>query len=258
MRVGAVHAHTSNALAAATRRRRAPAASWTHTGTHYLSSDGASGSYADAATSAAARVVFPSTAAPVVTFAAWVRAATAGVQRVVWDVSDDGHPRWYLSTDPGDVCVGDVVNDAGGSGPGLEAAAPVPAVWGHVCWVLNGADPGEFLIDGVSQGATSGLVGAFAGVDAFTLFADYAHASRLAGDIRDPAVWDRALSAAEVAALHTAGVGHDLREAVGAYTGGGPAHWWPADGDSGTTVTDRGSVGTCPLTLHGGVTIEEA
>jgi hypothetical protein len=45
---------------------------------------------------------------------------------------------------------------------------------------------------------------------------------------------------------------------VGAYTGGGPAHWWPGDGDSGATVTDRGSVGTCNLALHGGVTIEVA
>ncbi len=47
-----------------------------------------------------------------------------------------------------------------------------------------------------------------------------------------------------------------IRTNVGAYTGGGPEHWWPADGDSGTTVTDRGSVGGCNLTLHGGVTIE--
>ena len=59
---------------------------------------------------------------------------------------------------------------------------------------------------------------------------------------------------AELAELHTLGPTHDLREASGDYLGD-VAHWWPADGDSGTTVTDRGLVGGCNLTLNGNVTI---
>jgi len=233
-----------------TRLRRA---SWTHTGTHYLSSDG---SYADAATSAAARVCFSGTGAPTFTFAAWITPTAYTSGQHAMQVSDDGAPSAALRVNTAAGFVGALANAAGTSDSvtGDQSGAV------HVALVCNGSTA-VLYENGVSKGSVSLPATPYASVDAFTLFADYAHANRMAGDIRSPAIWDRALSGDEVVSLALdASPGHDLREQYVDYLGSGqagPVHWWPADGDSGTTVTDRGSVGGCNLTLHGGVTIKE-
>lgn len=232
------------------------ASAWTFAGNTYLSSDGASGSYADAATTAAARVCFTGTGKPTFTFAAWYR--TNNIAGAMFCASDDGAPSaviWAAADTASTVDIYGELKDAGGANVLGVESFPDASSFIHIALVADGADA-KVYINGVETD-TATLATTYANVDALTLFADYAHANRLAGDIRSPAVWNRALAANEVAALHTAGAAHDLREDVGNYTGGGPEHWWPGDGDSGTTVTDRGSVGTCALTLHGGVTIEE-
>lgn len=241
-------------VAAACRRKR-PDAEWAFTGTHYLSSTGAAGAYASAATTAAARVCFTGTGKPTFTFAAWYR--TNNIAGFVFDASDDGAPsaRIICATDtPSTITIAGVIDDAADAAILALDAYPDASSFIHIALVADGTDA-KFYISGVDAD-TATLATTYASVDAFTLFADCAHANLLAGDLRSVALWDRALSAAEVAALNTAGAGHDLSTNVGAYTGGGPVHWWPADGDTAPTVTDRGSVGTCNLTLGAGVTIE--
>lgn len=225
----------------------AAAASWTHTGTHYLSSDGASGSYADAATSAAAAIIL-TVAGSDYTLGMWLRFDGPTSGGAVEAASSGAAVRaGVVAFDDGE----DAITGDWGDAYGVDYST-----MRHVMLVASGGVLALHVdADG---GASSGVVTAGAAGVSLTLFARAGPLQPLACDIRDFAIWDRALSSAEVAALHTAGAGHDLSEDVGAYTGGGPAHWWPADGDTGTTVTDRGSVGGCNLTLHGGVTIEEA
>lgn len=230
-------------------------------GTTFLRSDGMAGSYADAATSALARSAFPSTSAPVFTVSCWAAFATASTD-CLFDVSDDGSPsmalKAYNDGDPSTLYTS--LQDAGVNATGSEYFADYSA-FSHLAVVSDGATV-TLYVAGVAVGTPGDIsaFGPYAAVDAFTLFANYAHALNAAGDIAQLAVWGRALSALEVADLYASGRAFDLRTLGDNedYDGttGGPPHWYPGDGDTGTTITDRGSAGNCNLTLHGGVSIE--
>ncbi len=257
--IAALASHLHGQHAAACRRRRT-AAPWTHTGTHYLSSDGAAGSYADAVTSAAARVFLDGAGPDAATVAMWARPTSGGY---IYDITDDGNPGLRGPTADGDEWAPEWRDDAG-SNVGATRYSLAGGSWHHIAVSITPTGA-TFFLDGLDGGAgeqsTTGYTFATA-ANAFTLFADFAHANRLAGDIRSPAIWARALSSDELLSLASDTTpAHDLRLQATDYLGSGqagPVHWWPADGDSGTTVTDRGSVGTCNLALHGGVTIEVA
>lgn len=240
---------------AASRRVRPAEPSWTFQGTTFLRSDGLAGSYAEAATSALARVVFPGTGAPVATVSMWVTPTAWSSGKTLLDVSDDGAPRAQISTNDDFGTTALLANAAGTSD---SASGGTEAATLHVVLVADGTD---FTLyeNGVNAYFDISLPAEpYAAVDLFRLFADYAGAQRVAADIRSLAVFGRALSSGEVAALYAGDYTLDLRTVSGAYDGAtnGPEHWYPADGDTGTTVTDRGSVGGCNLNLHGGMTIE--
>lgn len=228
-------------------QRKPAVSSFSYLGNRYLTSDGLAGSYADAATSAAARVVFGGASAPTCTVSFWAQSTGVASQSFYIDVSDDGAPRLSaltLDNDELDTLISDTSTPLSGS----TAYSLAAAGWHHVAYVSTAGDV-EVFLDGVGSGASSNT-GTWSTVDALTLFADYAHANRLAGSLRNVCIYSSALSAGNVSSLYGLGETGDPRTAAG-----GPTHWWPGDGDSGTTITDRGSAGTCNLTLHGGVTI---
>lgn len=236
--------------------RRAAASSFSYTGNRYLTSTGAAGSYADAATSAAARVVFPGATLGTYTVAFWAKwSLTSPTSPVrVFEVSDDAQPRVGLyAFDDGAPGFGADAYDAGGSlfGGGTdiyESTTP----WHHYAITCNGSNAFVLYSNGAAVDTFDPSAGAYtyAAVDALTLFGRYDHSLPLTGSMRQPAIWSSALSGANVSALYALGTTGDPRT-----IGAGPVHWWPADGDTSPTITDRGSVGTCNLTLHGGVSI---
>lgn len=248
-------------IARATRRR---ASGWAFTGTTYLASDGASGSYAEAATNAAARVFLPGSVLGTGTFVCWVRKSAAAVAYIMYSHASGGAIVGLLiSTASSGTMRGIISDDAASTllASHTGIGAELDGVTWSLCAVRVVHDSSDVLtsrFEGAGTDATDGTPGAYAAATGMRLFATPSNTSRLAGDIRSPAVFSRALSDAELAELHALGPTHDLRVASGDYSGGGPAHWWPGDGDSGTTVTDRGSVGGCNLTLNGGVTLEAA
>lgn len=221
-------------------RRAAAAPSWGgFTGTHWLTSDGLAGSYADAATNAAARVVFPGASIGTFTFAGWIR-NLSGVGPFAGDTSDSQPSISFY--DDGNIEI-DLTDTTMVIGTITGGATPI-ASWTHVALVCDGSTL-AYYENGVATGTPITISGTYAAADSLQLTR-----SLNACDTRSPAIWSSALSAGQVAALYALGVAGDPRTIAS-----GPVHWWPADGDSGTTITDRGSAGTCNLTLHGGVTI---
>ncbi|MCC7542456.1 MAG: hypothetical protein IT379_39930 [Deltaproteobacteria bacterium] len=231
----------------------------------YLSSTGAAGSYAQAATNAAARVFLPGTTLGTGSVALWMRGSITAVARIVYVSADlttsNSRLTVYVSTSSGGM-VGHLGSNASGS-PSVHPTQTglVPSDWTLIVGTIahTASD-----IAGISAGGANRTTGTDGSPDTYgageywRLFASNTTTQLWAGGIRSPAVWSRVLSDAEIAELHTLGPMHDLSVSSGDYSGGGPDHWWEGTGDSGTTVTDVGSVGGCDLTLNGGVTIEEA
>ena len=87
------------------------------------------------------------------------------------------------------------------------------------------------------------------------LFADRSQANNVAGALANVAIFARALTADEVAALAAAGRKHDLRKPLGAGTtwaGETPAVYW-RDTDTAGAVASVGDGGDCDLELQGSV-----
>lgn len=247
------------AMRESTTRRRG---GWRFTGTSYLTSTGASGSYAVAADDAAALVVLTGSALGAGTFLAWVQdgAVANTIVMRAYAASGNAYATLRLSST---TVVGDFRDDAS-----VQTSVSISntSKFGADVWTLCAVtfSPGAsdvvraYCADITPGNGTDATPGTYGAGGSVYLFATNDNLSRLSGKVRSPAIFDRVISDAEFAELHALGPTHDLRVASGNYTGAGPVHWWPADGDSGTTVTDRGSVGGCNLTLNGGVTIEEA
>jgi hypothetical protein len=246
-------------------------APWAFTGTTALVSDGEAGSYAESATNAAARLFY--TAANqlgAATFLAWVRVAWPddGIHRALasWGLTS-GNPRGTVRVSASPSLVNNQVDNAGGTQSATKGS--ITSFFDGVVWTLvaatverTTADVSSITYNDVAFTSTSDVLpDAHTAGEVFRIGARNYGATRIEaencpGAWRQPAVLGRVITAAEVAALYAAGPTHDIREAVGDYTGPGETYgWWPGDGETGTTVTDRGTLG-CNLTLHGGVTIE--
>lgn len=230
-------------------------------GTHYMSSDGTSGSYADAATSALAQLLLPPGGKFTVTpwtVSAWVRPTTQASPQWIFNARSGAAQAafYWAGTDGDDGIFANIYDGANGANP-LAGNPTLVANQDHLATLVNdaAADTLRLYVDGVSVATASTALAVAAlpaSVDGLWLFdSGPLGGEPLTGRIRNLAFWSRALSAPQVAALNTGGVTFDTRTVAG----GGPDHWYPCDGDSGTTVTDRGAVGFCDLTLHGGVSI---
>lgn len=257
------------AMRESTTRRRAAAPL---VGFPHLSSTGAAGSYAESANDLAAKVFLPGAVLGTATFLCWVYGAHVAANRYLMAASASigssaPHARFQAFLGSTGVSASDV-DDANASNVAtyLNGFSTTDG-WRLVvarCHVVGGDGVAINMIgSGLSSGEVTGLdasadahtVGAY-----FRLFSTRATGggSLFAGRIANPAVFSRAVTETEQIALAALGPTHDLSVSSGDYNGGGPDHWWPGTGDSGTTVTDVGSVGGCNLTLNGGVTIEEA
>lgn len=251
--IAPIYAAANMRRVVASRRRRV-ADDW-FTGNHCLTSDGSAGSWAAANTTAPGLIFMPGSVLGTGTFLCWVRDATPGGY---WTVSKDtSGTRSYLRLTSGLSFIARTENNVSNT---ATQGSFSPATWTLVVATIAHAANDSI---GVSHGGAAKTITVDTPADAWGtaahMFLFRTHTGTLNdGDIRQPAIYNRVLSDAEIAALHALGPTHDLRVASGDYNGGGPVHWWPADGDTGTTVTDRGSVGGCNLTLNGNVTIAEA
>lgn len=199
-------------------------ASATEDGYSYLTSPGGAGDYADANTPVAARVVFPGPsdlAAWTVSF--WIREADAFVAGRCYAYVGDGATPFLVVTQADDFGFGaQLDSDGSASDVGLQGAAGGTG-WNHILLTSDGA-----IFRAYENGASTGssaVPGTYAAVDDLQLFLS-SFTDPFGGDIRAPAIFSRALSAAEVAALYAAGPGHDLTTATGAYSAADPAILW--------------------------------
>jgi hypothetical protein len=234
-------------------------APWTFAGTAPIVSDGESGSYVEAATNAAARVVFPGGVDPVFTWSMWLQ--TVAPETYALSIADPlaaGSQRAALfvgyNDNPADVIVAELAS-TGGSGSSPNRYPIDLSMLTHVALVSDGTDCIVY-VDGVADDRPLYSGGTWDPIDTLVMFASADLTQNMAGTIRAPALIPRALSAAELASVRTAGPDHNIATAVGDYTGpGGTYGFWPALGDTLPTITDRGTLG-CNLTANGGITIE--
>lgn len=245
-------------IVAATRRR---ASGWSFTGTTCLLGDGASGSYAESVNAAAATIILPGTVLGTGSMLCWLY-DTMMATSVVMNAAAAVSARYARMQTTSSTLRAVISDDAASTQTASIASADAKIEAGYalcVCTFEHAAsDTIKAYCDDLTPAeAVDASPGAYTAATKLRLFATHVDSAYLSGRIRSPAVFSRVLSADEVAALVTLGPTHDLRVASGDYLGS-PAHWWPGDGDSGTTVTDRGSVGGCNLTLNGGVTLEAA
>ena len=230
-----------------------PARRWTFSGTHWLTSPGGAGDTATASTNGPARLIFPSATMGSWSFAAWVYDMGGGSGQGPQFGTIPGYNPGLVIYQDGNYQV-DLTNAAGAIVGNIAGAVPVAATWEHLAVTCDGTTM-RVYVNGALQAGSFAVAATYAAANSSLLIA-----AGSSGRIRSPALWDRTLSLDEVASLALdAPITHDLREPYVDYLGGatptGPVYWWPADGDGGTVVTNRGSGGTCSLTLAGSVTI---
>ena len=217
----------------------------------YYSSPGASGDYVQAANAIAANAVF-SGAVPTATVLFWYSFTSGQTVFAIGDPSTD--PSFTL-----DISVATPVltvrNNAGALGT-VTALAPISiGNWSHAAIVANGATV-ELYTNGVASGTPLALAGAYASSDAFIGMAALDANNFSVCDLRNIAVFTRALSATEVDALFSAGKTHDVRASAAGWAGEQAAIYYAGPDQSGD-VPNYGYLGDCALTLAGDVSLQE-
>ena len=116
-----------------------------------------------------------------------------------------------------------------------------PGVWQHVVSIYdNGAM--RFYLNGTEY-TTATNEGNHSSAGKFTIGANQnGSGNRYKGLIDEVAVWDKALSAAEITALYNSGGGLDVSSNSGNYISANNLEgYWKMDGGSGTSLTDSSS-----------------
>lgn len=179
--------------------------------------------------------------------ACWVRGLAENKRFIVVGTTEGATPSVVIERSGGvlqAVITDDSANAETLAGAGFESG------WNHVALVSAGGVLRLYL-NGIERDSAPPPSGPFAAGDFVMLGDDSGDAPNF--DMAHAAIWGRALLADEVAALSSAGRGHDLRESTGDYIGGedGPVHWWPCDGIFKGWVIDRGLAGSSHLELTG-------
>lgn len=206
--------------------------------TAYYSSPGSGSDYAEASTSVAARVVFPGpTTTANCTVMCWARdcgSSFLGVGTV---------PSLSLYSEGNFAC--QIRSDEDTATSASATADPYASEWGHFAVTVSGSTLTAY---------GNGLVGAGTGTIAGNFSAsDLVQAPPSApANVCGIAIFSRALSGAEIAAVHAAGVTADIRSVVDAT---GLAVYW-RDADTAGVVANVGSGGACGLVFNGAVTSE--
>lgn len=234
---------------------------WVFGGTAAIVSDGTPGSYAESATDAFARMVFPGGTIASFTVAGWVSSPGGGSQFI--GIGDaDLTPSLAVFAE-GDIVSTGLSDDAVGVGT-YVVADPMSGLV-HVAVTYDG----EFLRfygNGVSEGPVPFASGAAAAQATTRLLSRIDQlGDGQPGSVRSLAAWPmRLLGPDSFLALTAAGPDHNLflpyydEDHDSHYNESGnesPSHWYPAKGDNPSAIIDRGLVGGCNLVGHGGITI---
>lgn len=226
---------------------------------HYYSTPGGASDYAAASTNVAARLIFPGGGIGTFTVLMWTKQTTS-----------NGLNFWSCGTFGGDyiysVAAGraeqDVeAQDAGVGAGNVYAALPDTDAWAFCALTCDGSTLRGYG-DGVET-ANSPVSGAYGAQDTFVLFSSTADDPLLGippgetGSLRNIAIFDRALTADEIAELYDAGMHHNYANRHGAdWAGETPVVYWRTKPVAGA-VPNSGSGGVCALTLGGDVTATE-
>lgn len=208
----------------------------------YYTSPGGAGDSLTASTNAAARAVFGGAPAQAFTIGCWARNVTGANFMRARD-SDNQPYMAFLSAGEFDLDIYDALGSVGSAYN--TAASPYDPSWGLFLAVSDGTTLTIYANGDSASGETtidlSGM--AFAASDIFE-----AIAPSNAGDLCQPFVFSRALSAGEIAAIYAQGPTADIRNVTG------PAAFLWRDAPSGGAVANVGTGGTCNLTVAGSVT----
>lgn len=184
---------------------------------------------------------FLNVADPVITVSCWIRATTAADRNWPWTIADStaaSNAVWFgLELTSSTYRFG-----ARNTTPyNADATTAVDTDWHLVTCVMRSSIDREIYYDGLSEATSTDAV-SFAGASLdriasgeLTRLSIFPNASET--DILDLAVWDRALSDAEILALTT--------NRPGDAAGGAPIHWWKCN--DWEDLEDSGSVGTLTL-----------
>jgi hypothetical protein len=175
--------------------------------------------------------------------AAWRSIASPGTERIV-EITDTGSAVNLISITAASVLFQGVVNDSAGATIGNPFWFSSPGTtWHHAAITWNGG-PGDLImyVDGVNRNSVLGHAGVMtdttrrisvgANVDGTSLFGE--------GYIHHVAVWNTALSAAEITEIYAGGIGiHaiDLNKNAGNYVSAANLRkWFPLGHRNGTAV----------------------
>ena len=144
-----------------------------------------------------------------ITLAAWINASSWPAQ--IWQGSiinkeSFGAEAGYAFRGGAGGLLSFVVYTGGGNWSELQTTSPVTVGWHHVAATFNGATM-SIYVDGVQQAAKaqSGSIAASTGLSAMVGNCPSDMTRQFTGEIVDARVYSRALSAAEVSAIHAAG-----------------------------------------------------
>jgi len=181
-------------------------------------------------------------AMPSTTFSGWIKPTGASGWQVIFGMEDGDWDR-TLFIDNGGLGL-----SMGATGSKWQTGASVnPGVWQHVVAVYDNGSM-KFYLNGV-QYTSSTSEGSHSSSGTFTIGANQnGGLNYYKGDIDDVALWNEALTAAEITALYNAGSGLNAAVNAGNYTSSSNLlGYWRMNEGTGSTLTDgsgNGNSGT--------------
>lgn len=216
----------------------------------YYISPGGADDYAEAATSVAARVIFPGGDIGTFTVLMWVSQRTdAGL--AFWScggTNNDSITSYPSAGAPNGRSPNAVeVKDNNLETATVEYVLPDTTAWAFTAVTCDGTDVIAYG-NGVETD-TDTVAGTYTAQDAFTLFSSGFGSE---GWIANVAIFNRVLTADEIGALYVAGEEHDLRTSSEGWEGEIPYVYWCEAPMSGR-VLNFGYGGSCDLILNGNI-----
>lgn len=194
----------------------------------YYKSPGAGTDYLQSVNNSAARTLIPLGAPADASIAYWMRssgsAALPAKEHFGCYRNGQPGPNLLIFNDGSDFALDIALDNGSAVTQLLLGANPSTALagrWIHFAWVFDVAGGNAHAyINGalIDSASLSGWTPA-QGADTFRLFGNNSGAAPLNGDMRSVGIFNRALTADEVASLHEAGPGFDARYPIGDYLG---------------------------------------
>lgn len=224
----------------------------------YYTAPGGVGDYAEASTNVAARLIFPGGGIGTFTVLMWAQQPTSSGLSL-WTCGTWGDDFYESGRDGPSRLNHEVgVYDASFTASALSFTTPDTDEWFFQAETCDGSTIRAY-VNG-TEADNAAVAGTFTAQDVLALFcarADNYFVGGSEGSLRNIAIFDRALTADEIAELYAAGMTHDYRDASGAdWAGETPPIYW-CTGALSRRVENSGDGGTCDLILNSAVTSEE-